>query len=242
VAVAAARVVARLADEARAVGVEFRLGEPVRELAMAGDRVIGVLTGAGALLEADSVVVAAGAWTPNLLPWLRGYLWTTSHPVLHFRPRAEVAERLAGLPTWSLEVAETGFYGFPLLPDGILKVARHAEGIAGLGPSVRAPGVAVERAFRTFLDRHLPPVVQGPRVGGRWCRYCDTLDGDFWIGRDPERPGLTVAAGGAGHGFKFAPLLGALIADAVEGARHPRFGWRLDGAVGMEAARAPVPS
>ena len=46
-----------------------------------------------------------------------------------------------------------------------------------------------------------------PIVHRRVCVYGDSLDGDFWIGRD--RPGLVVAAGGSGHGFKFAPVLAA---------------------------------
>ncbi|MEE8116240.1 MAG: hypothetical protein V3T28_03945, partial [Gemmatimonadales bacterium] len=59
---------------------------------------------------------------------------------------------------------------------------------------------------------------------------------------DPERDGLTVASGGSGHGFKFAPVLGAIIADAVVGRGNrwlARFRWRPDVrlAHGGEAAR-----
>jgi glycine/D-amino acid oxidase-like deaminating enzyme len=61
------------------------------------------------------------------------------------------------------------------------------------------------------------------------CVYGDTLDGHFWIDRAADPPSLLVAAGGSGHAFKFAPVLGALIADALDGAPHPRF-----------AARAPT--
>jgi glycine/D-amino acid oxidase-like deaminating enzyme len=59
--------------------------------------------------------------------------------------------------------------------------------------------------------------------------YCDTNDGDFWIAPDPDRPNLTIATGDCGHGFKFAPILGELIADAVEGKSNPllqKFRWR----------------
>jgi glycine/D-amino acid oxidase-like deaminating enzyme len=75
----------------------------------------------------------------------------------------------------------------------------------------------------------------------RTCYYCDTFDGYFWIGPDPDRRGLVVASGGSGHGFKFAPILGPLVADAVEGTTS-RFGepflWRpFTGAVRTEDAR-----
>jgi glycine/D-amino acid oxidase-like deaminating enzyme len=72
--------------------------------------------------------------------------------------------------------------------------------------------------------------------------YCDTHDGDFWIAPDPERPWLTIAAGDSGHGFKFAPVLGDIIADAAEGKPNPllrRFRWRPEVQPGLqkEAAR-----
>ncbi|MCA1595892.1 MAG: sarcosine oxidase, partial [Chloroflexi bacterium] len=63
----------------------------------------------------------------------------------------------------------------------------------------------------------------------RVCLYTDTWDGHFWIAPDPDRPGLVVATGGSGHAFKFAPVLGEIIADAVEGhenASLDRFRWR----------------
>ena len=72
------------------------------------------------------------------------------------------------------------------------------------------------------------------------CIYTDTWDGNFLISPHPEVNGLTVATGGSGHGFKFAPVLGGLIADAVEGIPNPyldRFTWRPVGDVSTEDAR-----
>ncbi|MEO8396610.1 MAG: sarcosine oxidase, partial [Chloroflexota bacterium] len=73
------------------------------------------------------------------------------------------------------------------------------------------------------------------------CLYCDTRDEHFWIDRHPQRPGLTVAAGGSGHAFKFAPVLGGLIADAMEAKPNdwlPKFRWRtLESMQGQEASR-----
>ena len=70
--------------------------------------------------------------------------------------------------------------------------------------------------------------------------YCDSFDGDLWIDRDPDRDGLVVAAGGSGHAFKFAPLIGGIGADAVEGhdnAWASRFAWRERGEIRTEEAR-----
>jgi glycine/D-amino acid oxidase-like deaminating enzyme len=56
----------------------------------------------------------------------------------------------------------------------------------------------------------------------------------------PGRSGLVVASGGSGHAFKFAPLLGDWIADAVEGVGNPdlaRFAWRQPARRKTEEAR-----
>ena len=94
--------------------------------------------------------------------------------------------------------------------------------------------------FRDFLRRSLPDLADAPIRASRLCMYCDAFDGDLWIDRHPDRPGVVVAAGGSGHGFKFAPLLGDFIADAVRGGDDPRrnrWRWRPFGVSASEAAR-----
>jgi glycine/D-amino acid oxidase-like deaminating enzyme len=96
--------------------------------------------------------------------------------------------------------------------------------------------------LRRFLRETFPALVESSVVYTRLCLYCDTLDEHLWIDHHPQRPGLVVAAGGSGHGFKFAPILGDLIADVVEQKPNPykdKFGWRELGAgtAGQEAAR-----
>jgi len=60
------------------------------------------------------------------------------------------------------------------------------------------------------------------------------------VARDPDRPGLAVASGDSGHGFKFAPVLGDVIADAIEDKPSrftARFGWRMPAARKAENVR-----
>jgi len=101
--------------------------------------------------------------------------------------------------------------------------------------------IASEEAYcRAFLAESLPLLASLPMHGSKLCLYCDTWDGDFWIGRDPERQGLVVATGGSGHAFKFAPVLGGLAADALEGVENDysqRFAWRPLGQIKSEAIR-----
>jgi glycine/D-amino acid oxidase-like deaminating enzyme len=94
--------------------------------------------------------------------------------------------------------------------------------------------------LRTFLTDSIPALASAPVVTTRVCMYCDAFDGDLLIGADPDRDGLIVASGGSGHAFKFAPVLGDLIADAVESKSSrwsARFAWRRRGARAVEQAR-----
>jgi glycine/D-amino acid oxidase-like deaminating enzyme len=221
------RVVARLVELARDAGVEVRR-EGVVGLLVDDRGVRGVRTPGGAL-AADHTLLAAGVWTPRLagLEW---GMWPTAHPVFHLAPADPEPFRGERFPVFMSDIAATGWYGFPLHPrEGVVKVARH-----GLGRRVE-PDVArtvtedETRDLRAFLASSLPGLAGAPVVASRSCLYCDTADGHFWIDRDPAREGLTVASGGSGHAFKFAPLLGGLIADAVEGRTNPwlpRFAWR----------------
>jgi len=235
-----------LAERVREEGVELREDSPVAGLVEAGGRVRGVRLAAGAELEADMVLVAAGAWTPRLVPWLADRLSPVAQPVFHLQPADPAPFRAPALPVWAADITTTGWYGFPAMDDGRVKVGHHGPGRAFDGKLPAGPPVEHEHELRAFLGSALPGLADAPLVGGRWCPYCDSFDGDFWLARDPERPGLTVAAGGSGHAFKFQPVLGPLVADACEGTldrRYERFEWRATGprqADGMRAAIGPA--
>jgi glycine/D-amino acid oxidase-like deaminating enzyme len=231
------RVVEALARRAAAEGVTLRAGVT---FAAVTDQ--GVTTTDGEALAADRVVLALGAWTPFALPQLTPSLRATGHPVFHLRPKEP--GRFVGrrFPVFGAAIADTGWYGFPLHPRaGVVKVARHGVGRA-LHPESPARAVTDDdyRALRSFLADTFPDLVDAEIAATRVCLYCDSDDGHFWIDRDPARPHVTVAAGDSGHGFKFAPVLGDMIADVVEGATaEERFRWRIGASAGRyeEAAR-----
>jgi glycine/D-amino acid oxidase-like deaminating enzyme len=235
------RVVALLADASRSAGVALRADATFTRLIEQGSRVTGIRTAGGVDIKADVVLIAAGAWTPTLLPALGNVMWTTGQPVLHFSVADPTRWHAPTFPVWAADIARTGWYGFPARDDGILKIGHHASG-RRVHPDEPRTVLAEEQAqFREFLAENLPDLASAPVAASRLCLYCDTFDGDFWIDHDPDRPGLVVAAGDSGHGFKFAPVLGSIIADAVE--RKPnttssRFAWRPRERDAKEAARA----
>ncbi len=128
------------------------------------------------------------------------------------------------------DITATGYYGFPLNRDGIVKIANHGPG-REMSPesSQRTVTSEDEANLRNFLSWAFPDLADAQIVYTRVCMYCETHDGNFWIAQDPERQGLVIAAGDCGHGFKFAPVLGEIIADAVEEKSNPileKFRWR----------------
>jgi glycine/D-amino acid oxidase-like deaminating enzyme len=232
-----AKVVSRLLDDARAAGVSVRSGERVLHLIAIGPRIAGVVTWRREMLEADCVVVAAGSWTRELVPELAPCFRTVGQPVFH------LAGTFPG-PVACLDIARTGWYAFPT-HAGVVKIANHGVGRAmDPGSSARAVTGDEERAMKAFLADAMPALAAAPIAHRRICVYCDTLDEHFWIARDPFREGLVVASGGSGHGFKFAPVIGEIIAAATLGEPHPlarKFRWRPEIAPrGEEAARGRV--
>ena len=222
------KAIARLVTEAQRLGVELREGVAFARLLDAG---IGIMSTAGEKMAADRVVLALGAWTPHALPRLAAEFRSTGHPVFHLAPRDRDAFLPERFPVFCAEIQTTGYYGFPAHPEnGVVKIARHGAG-RPMHPESAERFVTAEetRQLREFLAATFPLLQDAPIVYTRICLYCDSRDGHFWIGRDPDRPGVVVATGDSGHAFKFAPVLGSLIADVVEDRGHPleaRFAWR----------------
>ena len=236
----ATAVVSLLAGEARARGICVKT-EAVAEIARGSGRVTGVIAADGTEIRADRVVAAAGVWTPSLLPELDGFIRLSGQPLLYFRPADPEPFRPPRFPPWGADIATTGWYGFPANREGIVKIGVHGPGYSVSPDAPRVPpGDEDEARCRDFLSHSLPALADAPLHAVKMCVYTDTFDGDFLISRHPGTEGLTVASGGSGHGFKFGPVLGRLIADAVEGIPNPyldRYAWRSVGDPATEASR-----
>jgi glycine/D-amino acid oxidase-like deaminating enzyme len=209
----ASSVVRFLAERAQFMGIEIREARV--------DRIDD--------LDADLVVVCAGAWVPRLLPELAGSLRAIGQPVFHLQPDDPSLFAAAQFPVFGADIARTGYYGFPANADGIVKIANHGTGIEIASDAERHTSPAQEAALRDFVLESFPALADARMVHTRLCVYGDTQDGHFWIARHPEREHVVVATGGSGHAFKFGPALGALIADIATGVGHPfarKFRWR----------------
>ena len=238
------RAIALLIERAKSLGVELRESVRFSQLDEDDDRLKGIVLDDGKRIAGNLVVMTAGAWTPYALPFTRKFFRATGQPVFHLRPSQPEPFTPERFPVFGADISTTGYYGFPLTREGVVKIANHGP---GREMSPESPDRAVtpqeEKDLREFLSGTFPTLVDAPIVYTRICLYCDTNDGHFWIARDPEREGLVIAAGDCGHGFKFAPVLGEIIADAAEGKSNPfleKFRWRPEVPVGSgtDAARS----
>ena len=238
------RIVMVLVEHAKRLGIELREAIAFSQLDENDDRVTGIVLKNGERLRGDVVVIAVGAWTPYVLPFTRNFFCATGQPVFHLKPRQPDLFAAERFPVFGADISTTGYYGFPINSEGIVKIANHGPG-REMSPesSQRAVTSEDEKKLREFLASTFPALADASIVYSRVCMYCDTHDGHFWIARDPQRRGLVIAAGDNGHGFKFAPVLGEIIADALEEKPNPilqKFRWRpeLSAGSGTDVARA----
>lgn len=216
-------VVAQLISGVVSAGGVLQSETRVEKLLEEKGVVRGVRCADGQKIYADKVVLTVGAWTPHLLPETASYLRSVGQPVFHLRPRDPSLFAANRFPTFFADIAHSGYYGFPLHALGVVKIANHGVGVP-MHPESPQRQVTPQQiaALREFLRESLPPLFDAELVSTRVCLYSDTRDGHLWIAPHPERSGLFVCSGDSGHAFKFAPVLGALIADAVEARATPR--------------------
>ena len=169
----------------------------------------------------DHVVVAAGAWLGRLLPELARPLTVTRQEMMLLPAPDPAAFSYPRMPTWGAEPDGEEWYGFPLLREGYVKVARDRLGPAVDADVDRAGTDAFAADAQAMLRRRIPALAGSSGASGRSCLYTMTPDTHFLIDRVPGSERLVVAGGGSGHAFKFGGVFGPLVAGVVEDRPDP---------------------
>lgn len=207
--------VAAAVARARAWGAEVHDGLPVNGIERDGRRSV-VRTACGDL-RAEQVVVATGGWLAELVPGVVAA--PVRVPLLWFRDR-DGAHDLARLPVFIRHYDEEhtiwGHGGLDGLPPkvGLSPDPRHQPPV---DPDHPAP---VGRGDWSHLAGLLPSALPGldpTPVRAEPCMITRSADGQFLVGRTPGRPGIVLAGGCSGHGFKHAAGVGELVARRVTG-------------------------
>jgi sarcosine oxidase len=208
---------------AEKAGATLQFGEPVLEWNQtpAGMQVI---TSRGSY-TAEQLVICPGAWAPQVLGQL-GVPITVERQVMYWLDPIDGASGFEDHPIFIHENASgTHIYGFPAIdgPRGGVKVAFTRNGIACTPDTIDR--VVHEREISEIRTRvaELLPTLTGKCLRAATCMYSNTPDRHFVIGRHPQCADVIMACGFSGHGFKFVPVVGEILADlAIDRATdHP---------------------
>jgi sarcosine oxidase len=201
--------IAAFIAKATARGAEIRSGETIRSVEPDGTGVR-VVTDGGAV-TAPQAVIAAGPWTSTLVPNLP--LRVTRQVTAWFAPTDERPLAPGRFPVFLAESRHGVHYGIP--PHGGLgvKVAKHHHVDETVDPETydRVVSPPDEALIRNFVADYLP-AANGAMTDARTCIYTMTPDGDFIVDRLPDAANIIVASPCSGHGFKFAPAIGEILA------------------------------
>ena len=214
--VAAADTVEALAKQCVVEGVHRLDHTRVEAIERGGDR-IEVVTDRGRLL-AERIVVTAGSWAAQLLPELAERLTVRRQSVGYFRLDAPAeALRPGRFPVWIYlgRDANDSRYGLPEFGREGVKAALHEVAGPSQDPDERpGPDPATLDRIREFLEAQLAVRVVAC-VHAETCLYTSTANEDYILDVLPGDPRIVVGSACSGHGFKFAPLTGRLLAELV---------------------------
>jgi sarcosine oxidase len=203
-------------DSAMSLGAEIHPEEPVRQWKAVGDGV--EVTTDKATYRAARLVITAGAWAAQMLADLKVPLRVMRQVMLWIDVSANpYTFRRDHFPIFIAETPLGEFYGLPAIDEYGLKVARHYGAPEVAGPDEINWDATTEDVppVKAFLDRHVLGA-GGAVTNGQVCMYTLTPDRHFVIDRHPEFPQVSVACGFSGHGFKFASVVGEILADLAE--------------------------
>ena len=217
--VAAADTLLALDRCCRIAGVHVLEETRVLGLEPGADPIV-VDTDRGRLL-AERVVVTAGAWVSQLVPSLAVRTSVQRQHVGYFGLGTDPAALRPGrFPLWVYlgSPASGLYYGLPEFGRPGIKAALHGVGAGDDDPDQHpGPSPAAIADVRRLLGEQLA-VKLGDTLHSETCLYTNTPDEHFLIGPLPGFPRVVVGSACSGHGFKFGPLTGRLLAElAVHG-------------------------
>lgn len=209
------RCIVAYVTAAQALGAEIHGREQVLEWEPLGDGVR-VRTDRG-VYEADRLVITAGAWSAQLLDVLRGVAVPERQVLAWLQPARPELFQPARFPVFNLLVEEGRYYGFPIFGVPGFKFGKyhHLEERADPDAVDRAIHPRDEQVLRDFAGRYFPDGA-GPTMAFKTCLFTNTSDGHFVIDLHPDHPQVVVASPCSGHGFKFASVVGEIVAELAE--------------------------
>jgi len=213
------------ASQAKKNGATINTNEKVIEWKKDGTNII-IKTDKSSY-QCKKLIITAGAWAGKMIPNFSDKIKVTRQFVAWIKTKDDRQFALNNFPCWMIgdDDQHGCYYGFPLLdtkqfgePAG-LKLAHHFP------KEVTDPYKVDRRAtendiqdLKYCLDKYLPGIFDSI-FHTKICLYANSPDENFIIDKLPGyEENVSIACGFSGHGFKFASVIGEILADlAVEG-------------------------
>lgn len=170
----------------------------------------------GKEITAEKIIITAGAWSQKLTP-INLHLNITEQEVVYLKPKKLENFDKKKFPTFGYIDSNSGLYGIPIHRIDAVKIASHIPGKA-IDPDKVSRKIS--KLFisecRKFLSQYIPDLANADVIESKICLYDMTPDENFIL--DKLSDNIIIGAGFSGHGFKFAPVIGKILADlALDG-------------------------
>jgi sarcosine oxidase len=175
---------------------------------------------------AGKIIFTAGGFTQKLMPYIKDHLVSRRQIICWFEPKTPSLFTSENFPCFLYATPELpgSFYGFPMLPIG------DGSGKMGVKVGYHQPGEAIDpyalhdfdrekesKIIKEFMSSFIPEGFKSV-LSVKSCMYTYTEDGHFILENNKDHKNVSIACGFSGHGFKFAPLVGEILADlSLEG-------------------------
>ena len=196
------------------LGAEIHAREEVLRWEVRGRKVL-IETNRGRY-TASRLVITAGAWAGQIINSLKGVVNAERQVLLWVQPKRPELFRMDAFPVFYMQDGEEKFYGMP--PYGIpgFKFGKYNHLHEAVNPDEmdRECHPKDEEVLRRGIRKFFPDA-DGPTIAMKTCLFENTSDEHFILDHHPEFPQVSIAAGFSGHGFKFCPAVGEIMADLV---------------------------
>ena len=168
---------------------------------------------------AERLVITAGAWTSGMVPILDDLAVPERQVLAWLQPIDGSLYTPEVFPVFNAYFDEGRYYGFPVYGIPGFKVGRyhHLEEVIDPDFAIKTVNSEDEAVLRSAVEKYFPKA-NGTTMTLKPCMFTNTPDEHFIVDLLPANPQVAVAAGFSGHGFKFASVIGEILADlAING-------------------------
>jgi sarcosine oxidase len=208
------------ASQAEKAGATIHANEKVIEWKKDGQSVV-VKTNKNTY-RCNKLIITAGAWAGKMIPGFANKIKVTRQFVAWIKPKSDNQFVLNNFPCWMVgdDDKHGCYYGFPLLdtkkfgePEG-LKLAHHFPYQITDPDNVNRQTTEEDiENVKYCLNKYIPGVFDSI-LTTKICLYANSPDENFIIDKLPSfEENVSIACGFSGHGFKFASVIGEILAD-----------------------------